>query len=86
MVENIGVSHGLERCRDISRFGESALRIFTRHNLLNVVCEFLSDLLGGRNSDFAVQIFTNRIILVPIKPDTLAIWAPIDYQYRIGQN
>ena len=46
MIENIGISQRFNCCGDVPHFGQSALGIFTRDNLLQVVREFLRDLLG----------------------------------------
>jgi hypothetical protein len=53
VIENICISQGFEGCRDISRFGQSALGIFTRDNLPQVVREFLPDILEARTYRFA---------------------------------
>jgi hypothetical protein len=53
VIENSGISQGFERCDDISQFGQSALGIFARDNLLQVVREFLRDLLSSRTGRFA---------------------------------
>ncbi len=53
MLENIGISQSFDCCGDVSHFGHSALGIFTRDNLLQVVCEFLRDLIWSRTGCFA---------------------------------
>ena len=52
MLKNIGISKSFERCSDVSQFGQSALGIFTSDNLLQIVREFLRDLLASRTGRF----------------------------------
>src|SRR4029078_3776739 len=54
--------------------------------LLQVMRQFPRDLLWSRAGRFAAQIFTDRIKFAPIKPDTLAIGAPIDHNTRVTEH